>query len=540
MKKKRFSVEQIVAPLARGPASARALLAGARSLVTITEREMGERSCVLSRSDKSRTDNFDPLNLRVVAMSTHGVVPLVRVATRLTIAFVLGLSRPAPVAASEDPGTIAYVRLSTYDVHGISPDGSNDRVLWSAPRPLTVWPAFDLAWRPDGRELAFSSQHEEACSWYQSDVYAIGYSGGSYRRVTNAPACAALAALPKGSVTVNVTNWTIELVQAYVAGAPGIQTVLHDGTVTFDDVADFGPGIAQPAVGIWGLTRIFASPPLADVQPGATVAGGNLIISPYSGIEWFGTGKVSWKADGSALAYGMRGFSDISQIPAVPPYGSIGEQLPVVANAGPGLVAWGPTLETKNEYLYYSQANPLDENVAGIYLNTVSDTSGGTKLVPISAFYDAEAVWDIEWLPDASGFLFTKFYVDLEYYSDLFEYDFTTQETTQLTFFDHAHGLGISPDGQQIVFERLVDDFDDSTSSLWIMSRDGSNLHGLADDAGRPAWGRVPEPSEVLLELGAFLALLRMGARRCQTGSSLGRTSGDCAGPITGERTSST
>ena len=97
-------------------------------------------------------------------------------------------------------GVIAYVRRSTHDIHLISPDGTGDRVLWAAPRPLGLLPAHDLAWRPDGRELAFSSEHEEACSYYESDVYAIGYNGAGYRRVTNSPACAALAILPKGSV----------------------------------------------------------------------------------------------------------------------------------------------------------------------------------------------------------------------------------------------------------------------------------------------------------------------------------------------------
>ncbi len=66
-------------------------------------------------------------------------------------------------------------------------------------------------------------QHEETCSWYQSDVYAIGYDGTGYRRVTNAPACAVLATLPKGSVTVDVANYTSSLVWVYVAGAPGIK-----------------------------------------------------------------------------------------------------------------------------------------------------------------------------------------------------------------------------------------------------------------------------------------------------------------------------
>jgi len=73
-----------------------------------------------------------------------------------------------------------------------------------------------LAWRPDGRELAFTSEHEMACSCYDSDIYVIGYNGGGYRRVTNSPACAALAGLPKGSVRVNVNNYTSSQIWVYV------------------------------------------------------------------------------------------------------------------------------------------------------------------------------------------------------------------------------------------------------------------------------------------------------------------------------------
>jgi TolB protein len=403
-------------------------------------------------------------------------------------------------ASSADSGTIAYVKLSTHDIHVISPDGTGDRVLWTAPQPLSAWPAHDLAWRPDGRELAFSSDHEETCSWYQSDVYAIGFYGGGYRRVTNSPACAVLAGLPKGSVTVNFSNWTSSWVQVYVQGAPGIKSVLSDGTITFDNVADLGPGVPQPPVGIYGLYRIMSSPPFADVKPNETVPGGNLIISQYSGIGGFGTGKVSWKADGSALAYGMRTSSGISQIPANPPYGSTGMDLPVVEQASPSLVAWGPTPATKDQYLYYSDSTPFKENVEGIYLNTVGDASGGTQLVLIPD-YAGQYIHDIEWLPDASGFLFALYYVDFEFFSDIFEYNFETQEITQLTpsLRDDigdggAHGLSISPDGQQVVIERGADFPSNTTSSLWIMNRDGSGLHKLADDAGRPAWGQTPAP----------------------------------------------
>ena len=184
-------------------------------------------------------------------------------------------------AATADAEVIAYVRGSTHDIHVISPDGTGDRVLWAAPRPLGPFTPIELAWRPDGRELAFSSEHETACSWFDSDIYTIGYDGTGYRRVTNSPACAALAGLPKGAVTVDVNNYTGSLIWVYVQGAPSVKSVLPGffGTVTFDDVADFGPGVLQPSIGIGGLDRFTSYLPYADVQPGQTVPGGNLIIS---------------------------------------------------------------------------------------------------------------------------------------------------------------------------------------------------------------------------------------------------------------------
>ncbi len=408
-------------------------------------------------------------------------------------------AQPAPAKTTADPGVIAYVQGATYDIHVIAPDGSGDRLLWTNPASGGMKSVISLAWRPDGRELAFSSEHEGACSWYDSDIYGIGYDGGGYRRVTNSPACAVLAGLPKGAVTVNVNNYTSDMIWVYVEGAPSVKSVLGNssGTVTFDDVADFGPGVYQPSIGIGGLDRFTSYPPYADVQPGKTVPGGNITVMAYSGFRGFGTGKIAWKADGSALAYVMRSNSAITQISAAPSYGATGKDLPMVEKAAPGRVAWGPTPATADQYLYSSGMNVFKDNIGGIYLNTVGDTSGGTQLI-LSYDYSAEYIHDIAWLPDGSGFLFSKFHVELGYFSDIYEYDFATQEITQLTptFNDEsqyggARGLSISPDGRQIVFERAVY-LSDAPSSLWIMNIDGTDLHKLLDDAGSPAWGPTP------------------------------------------------
>ena len=410
--------------------------------------------------------------------------------------------RTAPVASSADQGTIAYVKRSTGDIHVISPDGTNDRVLWTNPDPDHT--PLSLAWRPDGRELAFSSQHEWSCSFYDSDVYAIHSDGTGYRRITNAPACAELAGLPKGTVTVEVQD-LFGTSFVYVAGAPGLKRA-QLGTMTFENVADFGPGVFQPSVGIAVLDRVIGGPPYADVQPGQTVPGGILIINDTSSVRGWGAGRVSWKADGTMLGYNHRLGTAINAISPVPAYGLWGDALPVVPETSTPFHSWNPTLAGSNQYLYYSTDMKSDA-AHGIFLNTVGDASGGTRLYhpPWPLFFQ---MFDIEWLPDGSGFLFSMRYMsgwdpvytcagqDYHTCHNIFEYDLATHQITQRTNIDDQSvmGMAVSPDGQYILFERTTDPVFDPTSSLWIMNRDGSDLHKLADDAGRPAWGRTPAP----------------------------------------------
>ena len=93
-------------------------------------------------------------------------------------------------------GTIAYVRDGT-EVRLIDPDGTNDRRLWTHPdakKPLGI---DSLAWRPDGKELAFSSRHAAAASLYDADLYVVRPDGSGFRKLTNAPDGAEFTRFPK-------------------------------------------------------------------------------------------------------------------------------------------------------------------------------------------------------------------------------------------------------------------------------------------------------------------------------------------------------
>src|SRR5215208_6508135 len=175
-----------------------------------------------------------------------------------TLLALLALLLPArqPAAAQSDPGAIAYVRYNNEsgdEIWLINPDGSNNHRIYSVgePDPEGVYYILSLAWRPDAGELAFTSNHEATCSLYESDIYAIQPDDSGYRRITNAPNCAELANYPKGSVRVEVQNWTgtTQMFYIYLQGAPTIQGVYlapaATGIVTFHDVADFGDSYAQ-------------------------------------------------------------------------------------------------------------------------------------------------------------------------------------------------------------------------------------------------------------------------------------------------------
>jgi hypothetical protein len=138
-----------------------------------------------------------------------------------TFAFPARRGVAAEGRSMEEAGTIAYVRATqgnkrSFDViRLVEADGSNDRLLYALPDP-DFHGVYSLDWRPDGQELAFASNQEGHCSFYDSDVFAIRPDASGLRRLTNAPACGALAAYPQGTVTVGVVNNSFQPVALFV------------------------------------------------------------------------------------------------------------------------------------------------------------------------------------------------------------------------------------------------------------------------------------------------------------------------------------
>src|SRR5688572_8912646 len=395
----------------------------------------------------------------------------------------------APTTRS-DAGVIAYVRGSK-EIRLINPDGSGDRQLWTHPDLIPPLGIFELAWKPDGTELAFSSAHEGLFSAYMADIYTIRRDGSNLKRITNPPDRAGLARLPKGSVTVKVSNFQPAEVApgnliVYVVGADEPQQVhIPAGTsktITFKSVADFGRE-PQSIVAISGQFRW--------TVPGSDVIAGRNVTAPMfpisgQGIELQGAFRPVWRADGSRISYRnglcLVSSSSLTPAPGTHPFN------PFFAGKNPGGTCawdWGPTSATANQVIY--SANDSGSN---IYQMTEGGAHPGTKVTQFSEL-DYQLVNDLHWIPDGSGLLYSI--VDLyRESSNIFRYDLATKRTTQVTKLpkEFAREFSISPDSKSVVFERCTTREEDEGCDLWTIDLNGSGARLLVKNGQRPTWGK--------------------------------------------------
>jgi hypothetical protein len=396
-------------------------------------------------------------------------------------------STPSHVNAAGNPGTIAYMRGGN-ELRLIEPDGSHDHAIWTEPNPQFNYQINSLAWRPDGTEIAFASDHEAPVSRYASDLYAIHPNGSGLRKLTNTPLNSQLGAYPRGNVVLTIGNGTLSSgpFLVYIQGALVAQSVVIPAgdtrTITLNNVADFDK--PQFAVVIDGDDRWVMTTAI-NVQAGGTVNGGSFLMTENNQRQRYGAYAPAWRMDDSQVGFILGDCVAMYQVSATAPAGGLNESpLLNTLKVNPCLIDRGPTPATANKILY-GVYWPSDH---GIYLVDEGASGAGTKILTYST---PDLLLGLQWLPDGSGFIFSKT-TDYDVSSNLYEYDFATHSVTQLTYFtdELAAGFSLSPDGQSIVFERTPT-LGGSQIDLWIMDRDGANLRLLVSDGQIPSWGQL-------------------------------------------------
>lgn len=394
-------------------------------------------------------------------------------------------------------GAIAYIRNGA-EIRLIDSNGGGDRLLWTHPNAKEPLGLFDLAWRPDGGELAFSSAHEAAYSLYHADLYAVRPDGSGFRRITNAPDRQGFKRYKKGTVTVTVRNnqYSFEAAQSSagvfiinIAGSEEPQQVtLPPGaskTLTFKSVADFG-GEVQPLVAIYGNYRWFM--PGTDVQAGKTIKAPDFSISG-DGIPYLGAFRPVWKADGSALSY-RNGLCMVQTIPARPREGEV-HYRPLFGEEGPNGTCtwdWGPTNTVANQLLYTENES---EEGSGIYLMKEGGTHNPSARLALFSDVRYQIAHDLKWLPDGSGFLYSATNL-MQDASNIFRYDLRTRQATPVTQLEGAFArrFCVSPSGQWIVYERARTPDDYEAVDLWMIRTDGTGEKLLVRNGLCPTWSR--------------------------------------------------
>ena len=415
---------------------------------------------------------------------------------RLAVCIPIILFLSVPRLASQVPsGNIAYIRGDT-EIRMINPDGTKDRQFWTHKDLKKDLGLYGLSWRPDGKELVFSSAHASAYSLYHADLYGIKPDGTGFRKITNAPDRSEFSKFPQGSVTVTFRNYQVSYQQAeasagvfivYMAGAAESQMItLPPGgskTITFKSVADFG-NKAQAIVAIWGKFRWFM--PGTDVQAGKNIKAPDFTISG-NGIDLFGAFRPTWKSDGSELSY-RTGVCTVNRIPANPPGGEYYYEPMFKGHQPFGSCNWdwAPTSAIADQIIYTENSG----EGSSIYQIKEGETHPG-KLLTAYSDIQYQILNDLHWLPDGSGLIYSTVNLFRES-ANIFKYDFKSKQTTQVTKLENtfARRFSISPDGQWIVYERAPTHDEDKDIDLWIQKINGGSPKLLMKNATSPAWGR--------------------------------------------------
>jgi hypothetical protein len=372
-------------------------------------------------------------------------------------------------------GSIAYIGLDassrTETVKRIDPDGSNPQTLWTHPSTIDRH-IYDVVWKPDATELAFSSNHEFLYSAFHADVYGIQPDGSGLRRITNPPSKADLdtGSYQWGTVTGKIYNnyGTVSPFYVYIEGAreaASVDIADYQSEVSFrvENVADLGPATDQYIVFHWSDTlnncasgKEYAAVAVSDVIAGQEVDVGTLTFN--GNCYDYNSQSIAWKWDGSEVGFFVESFPK-----SVPASGaSLGTDLFNIGTVLAEDLTWSPAQANGDEILYRRSTADVD---SGFYLTTVGGGVGTRKASDRKAF--GPALYATEtWLPDGSGFIYT-----LDDY--IYEYTLASGQVITLATFhnEYVDNPSVSPDGDYVVFERLTTGGAPIQYDLWILKR---------------------------------------------------------------------
>ncbi len=446
-----------------------------------------------------------------------------------------GLNSPENTS-SVAANTIAYISSSRKrnSIRLIQSDGSNDKLLWTAPENLLISPQIGtLAWRPDGTELAFDSDHAFGMSFYGRDLYAITADGSYLRKITNPPETRYFETLPKGGATLYSRNWLDGGANfwAYIEGSSTNVTWLaasaKNWKISFNDVADFGDGIRQYAVvGYFGYNgRRMCRYDLAgsaDIVAGESIEiAQNFDSWDYLFMHCLTVRQPSWNYNGEKILFTtVSGVDHFSDGPSVDNYENYSITMSHSENLSPGNkgAEMGLFEQTYSNDPKHIKLSPTEEEglllvirnyyADRIYLSSTSDSDMDTpdRLQRIDLGFcnygddpsfsvDTCHISDIEWLPDSSGFIVSmligtgnRFDQQERFFYRVYKHDLNTGNTDMLVHLENEYigDITVSPSADKIAFERGRRY--DGPYDIWIYDIEDDDLHMLVEDASAPAW----------------------------------------------------
>ena len=360
-------------------------------------------------------------------------------------------------SAPVTPTFIAYAATNgnALEIAGVSGDGTERCSMFRS----DAAESYGLAWRNDGDELAFSSTHEMAYSYFTGNLFALSATG--MRRVTNPPSHAENMKDERrtGSVKLKVRNLLNENVQGaiYVEGARRLGsftlTAFEGGAdeteVEIPEVVDFGEGVLQYIViRVGGKTAI--SGVTVDVVAGETVTcSGSATVDAT--LQHLNASAPGYTRDGKKIVFAGLSLLTVSAEGGVPTTEDFGS-----------LIGSSPCVSPVDDSVVYT-------SYTGGLWRIAPGAEQGTEVLSGDSMLFAE---DASWFPDGSGLVFTGRSNNQAGWGgrNLWAVTWPAKQMVQLTdlFNEDLHNPTLSPDGKWVAGIRVLTGNGSTSRQLWV------------------------------------------------------------------------